>query len=108
MQTNSTAADAGQLTASPVAVPAVTATPIFPEWIRLPKSGQLCPWTGLSRSKLNELVLPTAGNNRKAPVRSICLRKKGAQKGCRLIYLKSLLDYLEAQGREQSEGSPAT
>ncbi len=102
-------ADAGQLTASPVAVPAVTASTIYPEWVRLPKSGHLDSWTGLTRSKLNELILPCPVNDHKPPVRSIVLRRKGAEKGVRLIYLRSLLDYLEAQGPEQTqtEGSAA-
>jgi hypothetical protein len=108
--TQSVAASEGQLTSAPVAVPAVTASTIYPEWIRLPKSGHLCPWTGLTRSKLNELVLPCPANDGKAVVKSICLRKRGAQKGVRLIHLRSLLDYLEAQGRDQNqtEESPAT
>ncbi len=111
MQTNkTTAASEGQLTSAPVAVPAVTASTIYPEWIRLPKSGHLCAWTGLTRSKLNELVLNCPANGNKPPVKSICLRKRGAQKGVRLIHLKSLLDYLESQARDQNQtqGSPAT
>ena len=82
--TNSTANDAGQLTASPVAVPVSTAKPVLPEWGRLPKSGTLCPWTGLTRSKLNELILPCPANDQKPPVRSICLRQRGKIKGVRL------------------------
>jgi hypothetical protein len=101
------AAAVGQTTTAPVAAPAVAATPTYPEWIRLPRSGTLDPWCGLSRSKLNELVLPCPANEFKPPVKSIVLRRKGAVKGCRLIYLKSLLDYLEAQGHEQTEGSAA-
>jgi len=93
----STANDAGQLTASPVAVPAVTAKPVLPEWTRLPKTGTLDAWTGLTRSKLNELVLPCPANEYKPPVRSICLRQRGKVKGVRLIHLRSLLDYLNAQ-----------
>ena len=29
-------------------------------------------------------------------VKSVCLRKKGAAKGTRLVHLRSLLDYLHA------------
>jgi hypothetical protein len=101
------AASEGQLTSAPVAVPAVTASTIYPEWIRLPKSATLDPWCGLTRSKLNELILACPANDHKPPVRSIVLRRKGAVKGVRLIHLRSLLDYLEAQGRDQNQGSPA-
>jgi hypothetical protein len=94
-----------QVTIAPVAVPAKTAElPVRPEFIRLPKSG-LCPWTGLSRAKLNELILPTATNGKKPPVKSVCLRKPGAIKGARLIHLQSLLAYLRAR-MEGGEAEP--
>jgi len=75
----------------------------MPEFIRLPKPGHLCAWTGLSRSKLNELILPTEENGYKPPVKSVCLRRKGAAKGTRLIHLASLLEYLNQhlEGGEQ-------
>lgn len=75
---------------------APTATPIKPEFIRLPKPGFQCPWTGLSRSALNELVLPTAANNFKPPVKSKVLRKRGATTGIRLIVFDSLMAHLHA------------
>ena len=71
-----------------------------PEFIRLPKGGQ-CPHTGLSRSKLNQLILPCEQNDWKPPVKSACLRKRGAAKGTRLIVLQSLLDYLYSQLEEE-------
>ena len=67
-----------------------------PEFIRLPKGG-LCSYTGLSRSKLNQLILPCEQNGYKPPVKSASLRKPGAIKGTRLIVLDSLLDYLYSQ-----------
>jgi hypothetical protein len=67
-----------------------------PEFIRLPKGGPE-HFSGLTRSKLNALVLPCPENNGKPPVRSVCLRQPGRQKGVRLIHLKSLLDYLNSQ-----------
>ena len=70
-----------------------------PIWVRLPKGG-LCPHTGLSRSKMNQLILPCEQNGFKPPVRSACLRQYGAVKGTRLIHLKSLLDYLNSQVEE--------
>ncbi len=75
---------------------ASVANPVKPVWIRLPRPSTFCPWTGLSRSKLNELILPCPANENVPPVRSVCLRQKGAVKGVRLIHLQSLLDYLSA------------
>jgi hypothetical protein len=77
------------LTATPVQIPTVTPTAAArPVWIRLPKSGTLCPWCGLSRSKLWD-VLQTG------KVKNVCLRKEGAQRGARLISLGSLLAYID-------------
>ena len=72
------------------------------QFIRLPKAG-LCPYTGLSRSKLNQLILPCEQNDWKPPVKSVCLRQRGAIKGTRLIVLDSLLQYLYSKidGGEQ-------
>ena len=67
-----------------------------PEFIRLPKGG-LCPFTGLSRSKLNQLILPCEQNDHKPPVKSVCLRQRGATKGTRLVAFDSLLKYLHSQ-----------
>ena len=58
-----------------------------PEFIRLPKPSTLCPWTGLSRTKMWEL-LETSN------IKTVCLRRPGAAKGARLVHLQSLLDYL--------------
>jgi hypothetical protein len=63
-----------------------------PEFVRLPKSGQRCPWTGMSRASLNELVLGS-----RARVHSVVLRRAGASRGIRLIHLESLLHYLHVE-----------
>ena len=70
-----------------------------PEFIRLPKNGQ-CPYTGLTRSKMNQLILPCEDNGFKPPVRSVCLRPKGGFKGTRLIDYQSLLNYLYSRIEE--------
>ena len=59
------------------------------EFVRLPKPSTTCPITGLSRSGMWGLIA-------EGHVRSVCLRKKGAAKGTRLVHLRSLLDYLHA------------
>lgn len=73
-------------------------TPLFtrPEFIRLPKSGTLCPLTGLSRTALNAIILPTVANESKPPVKSVAVRKPGQKRGWRLINVASLLGYLHS------------
>lgn len=79
---------------------AVQPSTTAPEFIRLPRSGQPEPRTGLSRSALNDLILPNEGNGFKPSVKSICLRKRGAARGCRLIVWESLRAYLYSQSQE--------
>ena len=67
-----------------------------PEFIRLPKSGSLCQWTGLSRSKLNELILPSPVNGHRPPVRSVSLRNRNQMKAVRLVNFDSLMTYLRS------------
>jgi hypothetical protein len=71
-----------------------------PEFLRLPPSGQLCVWTGLSRSAINELILGTPRNGFKPPVKSFCLRQKGAKTGIRIVSYSSLREYI----RQHAEG----
>jgi hypothetical protein len=68
-----------------------------PEFIRLPRPGMRCDWTGLSRSKLNQLILPCEANCNNPPVKSVSLRIPGSKRGARLIALESLLTYLWAR-----------
>lgn len=68
---------------------------IVPRYIKLPKTGEACPWTGLSRSKLNQLILPGPLNNHNPPVESCSLKPPEAARGVRLIRFESLMDYLE-------------
>lgn len=66
-----------------------------PVWIRLPKSGQKCPHSGMSRTMLNGLCLPCKENGHRPPVASRVLKaKKYAQRGIRLIDYSSLMDYI--------------
>ena len=87
-------------TTAPVqAPPRVLESEIVPEFIRLPKPGRLCPRTGLTRSALNELVLPTVRNEYRPPVKSFCLRQRGARKGIRLVDYASLRGYILANAQ---------
>jgi len=86
-----------------IQIPPRIQTPAEPEFLRLPPPGVRCPFTGLSRSALNELILPTELNGFKPPVRSFCIRRRGARTGIRLIDYASLKAYIHAHA--ESVGS---
>ena len=80
--------------------------PKQPEWIRLPRAGERCPYSNLSRSTLNNLILPCKANKNCPPVKSSVLRQKGATRGVRLIHRASLMAYIET-GKETAFGQDA-
>ncbi len=80
---------------------------VRPEYLRLPPSGLAEPITGLKRSKLNELILPSPLNDFKPPVRSVCLRNRGQKKGVRLIVFDSLMEYLRGLETDQQPAEQA-
>lgn len=83
------AARASEYTFAPPAVAAASATTQRePDFIRLPKHGQRCPLTGLSRAYLYDLV-------KSRTVRGQILRKKNALRGVVLIEWASLKAYLQ-------------
>lgn len=67
-------------------------TPIIPKptYIRLPRSGEHCPWSGLARSFMIELCIPGKANNRHPPVESISRVRPGCRRGVRLVVWGSL------------------
>lgn len=69
-----------------------------PEWIRLPAKGR-CPHSGLSRSVLYTLIAPCEANDHRPPVKSAHIRKRGAERGIRLISYDSLMTYLSTQAK---------
>jgi len=68
-----------------------------PIWIRLPKYGDRCEFTGLSRSTLAELIRPCKSTGENARVEAKTIERSGATRGITLINLKSLLDFINAQ-----------
>ena len=80
--------------ATPLAANPAAVQSIKPEFIRLPLPGGRCRYTGLSRTTLCELAIPSPTNEFRPPVKSVLIRKRGAQRGIRLINYDSLLDYL--------------
>lgn len=71
--------------------------PNNPEFIRLPRSGERCPYTQLTRSYMNTLILPSEINNWKPPVESFVLRNRGSKQGVRLISFDSLMEFINSQ-----------
>lgn len=73
-----------------------------PEWVRLPAPGARCRHTGLSRTTLNELAIPSAANDWKPPVKSVVVKKRGAMRGIRLLSYDSLMGHLQSLERNAS------
>jgi len=68
----------------------------LPEYVRLPRPGQRCFYTGLSRTTLFELCVPCSRNGFRPPIRSYQLRSKGAERGIRLLRLNDLFEHIES------------
>ena len=64
-------------------------------WIRLPKKGP-CPFCGLSRAHLYQLI----SQNR---IKSASLRQPGNLTGVRLVWLPSVLAYIEKYVETQGD-----
>jgi hypothetical protein len=78
-----------------------------PEFVRLPSPRGRCPLTGLSRTSLCELTVPSPVNDNRPPVKSVVIRKRGATRGIRLISYDSLMAYLNGLGSEAKEKAAA-
>jgi hypothetical protein len=65
-------------------------------WIRLPLPRGRCPYTGLARTTLDQLVERSRGE-----VKTVLLKKPGALRGIRLIHLGSLQNYLNSLAKTQ-------
>jgi hypothetical protein len=63
------------------------------EWIRLPRPGERCPVSCLSRSTLVELIKPCRRNGFRPPVKALHLKREGAAKGVVLINRASLREF---------------
>lgn len=67
---------------------------IKPTWIRLPKNGHICPYSGMTRSYLHGLVA-------EGKIKSFSLKKPGQSRGVRLISYDSLMAYLEHESMKE-------
>jgi hypothetical protein len=73
------------------------------EWIRLPKEGEKCPHTGLSRTSLNELLNEADPETGEKLVRWVYKKKPGAKEArIKLIDRQSLLAYLDKLAASQN------
>jgi hypothetical protein len=68
-----------------------------PQYIPIPRPGTKCPYCGLSRSGIYNLIRPTKANGYKAVVKSSVVPLPGKTRGRRLVHRPSLMDYLNAQ-----------
>ena len=73
-----------------------------PEFIRLPPKYGRCPYTGLSRTALCELSIPSKKNDFRPPVRSVLIRNRGAIRGTSLLDWDSLMAFLNSCSDESS------
>lgn len=74
------------------------------QYLQLPKPPARCPVTGLSRSKICELILPCKANDFRPPVLSISLKSnKLAKRGLRIYSVASLLSYIAGQAESASK-----
>jgi hypothetical protein len=97
-----------EMTTAPVVVPqSRPATPQVPTFLRLPRPGTRCPFTGLSRNYINLLVLPTEANAHTPPVRSYVLRQTEAKTGVRLVSHESLMNFILAHADTGNAGKGA-
>jgi hypothetical protein len=74
--------------------------PLPTGWIRLPRFGEKCPYTGLSRTALDHLIRPQPWNKRKPPVESRILQidsgpESGHRAGIVLVNYASLMTYID-------------
>ena len=67
----------------------------MPKCIALPKKGQRCPITQLSRSSMERLCVPCKENGWTPPVRSYNIRQSGKRRGTRRVDLESLKTFLD-------------
>jgi len=63
-------------------------SPVPGKWIRLPKQGKICEHSGLGRAYLFKLL-------KSDKVQSKSLRAENASRGVRIIWLPSLMKFIE-------------
>lgn len=65
-------------------------------YCRLPRKGERCQFSGLSREALSNLIYPREVNNHKPPVESKSIALvKGQTRTTRLIDYRSLMEFID-------------
>ena len=78
------------------AADAVTVEPALPPFIRLPRPKSRCAVTGLSRSTIAELCVPSVVNEFAPPVYSRDVRTRGRQRGIRIVDTCALVSFIRS------------
>jgi hypothetical protein len=78
-------------------------TEITPIYIRLPRSGKLCPYSGLTRSYMNYLTIPNKTNNFTPLVVSRIIKIPPSRRAVKLIDYASLMGFLRSAGQAGGE-----
>lgn len=80
-----------------------TSTTELSQWSALPAPGHRCPVSGLTRSRLYQLLQTSHG-----AIRQVSLKEPGRAHGTRLVHVPSLLEYLDglatSQARQIAQG----
>jgi len=84
-------------------MPSGSPDPPTAEYIRLPKPGERCPLTGLSRTSLVEVINERDRESGEFLVLQFTKKRYGKQRGIRMINRASLLAHLDKRAREQSQ-----
>jgi hypothetical protein len=91
------AASASQLqTRASLRVAAELPTHLQPRFVRLPKPGTLCPFTGLSRTQIYLLC-------KEGKVRSHSLKRRGTCRGVRVVEFMSLCAAIESFAADEEQ-----
>ena len=84
--------------------PALPSNLIRPIYIRTPRTGERCPYSGLTRSTLISLTLPHHQNGFRPPVASIAPAKTiDAKRRIRLIVWASLEAHIRSQSASHAK-----
>lgn len=75
----------------------MNATTIRPEFIRLPKGNDSCPYTSMKRGVMLALTVPSPKNGFKPPVPAFCIKARGKMRGTWYIPFDALIAYITAQ-----------
>jgi hypothetical protein len=80
-----------------------TSNSVPARYIRIPPSGTNCPWTALSHAGFYNL-LTRAGPE----IKTVSLKRPGEKRGTRLVFLPSVMAYLNSLPSQMDGGAVAS